>query len=354
MGIGLSQPVSSKVVHRYGNNLFRVGAATMHGWRETMEDAHSLVLSMPRHPNCGFFGIFDGHSGSLCSRYISQQLPKAIDEVEDLTDTETLRKVVMKTDQDFLDSPEFSNKDDGCAGLFTIAIHDSTTNTYSLINGNVGDSRTVLARKEGDTYKAIACTQDHKPTDEAERRRIESAGGHVQYSRVDGQLALSRAFGDRMLKHPIHAPPEQRKVTSNPDWMVTQVTKDDFLFMACDGIYESNVFTRESVVQWISNQLTKTDDIAAICASVLDECLTRGSRDNMSCIIIQFVNGETYNRQGHEFLPGPWHDEDGDTKFQEAYIKDAQEAGYTLQAALELRKQQLQSSQTTTADPNTT
>ncbi len=39
-------------------------------------------------------------------------------------------------------------------------------------------------------------TQDHKPTDDAERRRIQAAGGYVLNGRIDGGLAVSRALGD--------------------------------------------------------------------------------------------------------------------------------------------------------------
>jgi len=243
MGLGLSHPVSSKVLHRKGNKLFRVGAATMHGWRETMEDAHSIHLTLKKHDNTGFFGIFDGHSGSACSKYVAEQLYINVDDlVQDLTDENTLRKVVMQTDQDFLDSEQFRNKDDGSAGIFTLASYDEITQKYKLINANIGDSRTVLARKSGSEYETIACTQDHKPTNDGERKRIEAAGGSVQLARVDGQLALSRAFGDRMLKHPMSLSPEDRKVTSNPEILIEDASKDDFLFLACDGIYEGDVF----------------------------------------------------------------------------------------------------------------
>jgi len=339
MGLGLSHPVSSKVLLRKGNKNFRVGAATMHGWRETMEDAHAIHLSLEKHPNSGFFGIFDGHSGSACSKYVAEKLPLNVDGLDDLSNEEELTRIVMKTDQDFLDADQFRNKDDGSAGIFTVASFDESTQTYKLINANIGDSRTVLSRKTGDSFLAIPCTFDHKPTNEQERKRIEAAGGTVQLSRVDGQLALSRAFGDRMLKYPTNLPPEERKVTSKPDFILVDATKDDFLFLACDGIYEGDVFTRESVIKWVSEKLTETDDVAFICAQVLDECLKRGSRDNMSAMIIQFVDGSSYHREDLQYVPGPWYAEDGDTKFQEAYIKDAKDAGFSLQDALNLLKQ---------------
>ena len=39
-------------------------------------------------------------------------------------------------------------------------------------------------------------TEDHKPMDAEERKRIYETGGFVRYNRVNGNLALSRAFGD--------------------------------------------------------------------------------------------------------------------------------------------------------------
>ncbi len=50
---------------------------------------------------------------------------------------------------------------------------------------------------------AIALSEDHKPNRSDERSRIEAAGGVVVWAgtwRVGGVLAVSRAFGDRLLK----------------------------------------------------------------------------------------------------------------------------------------------------------
>jgi len=146
MGIGLSRPVSSKLLYRLGDKHFRVGAASMNGWRETMEDAHTIILSMEKHPLSGFFGIFDGHSGSACSKFVSDVLPKNLDKLNEWNVNE-LCTVVMDTDQEFLDAESFRHKDDGSAGLFTIASVDESTGKYTLLNANIGDSRTVLGRK---------------------------------------------------------------------------------------------------------------------------------------------------------------------------------------------------------------
>jgi serine/threonine protein phosphatase PrpC len=57
---------------------------------------------------------------------------------------------------------------------------------------NAGDSRGTLSRSN----KVVELSFDHKPDNEEEERRIQRANHYVSDSRVDGNLALSRAFGD--------------------------------------------------------------------------------------------------------------------------------------------------------------
>lgn len=52
-------------------------------------------------------------------------------------------------------------------------------------------------------------SQDHKPTREDESKRIRDAGGFVINSRVMGELAVSRAFGDVDFKKGIQSIIEQ-------------------------------------------------------------------------------------------------------------------------------------------------
>jgi len=335
----LSHPVSSKQLHRVGSENFRVGMATMHGWRETMEDAHTVILSLPKHSDTAFFGIFDGHSGALCSHFVANRLYKDVDDLPDLFDEPQLAKVCLAVDQAFLDSEEYKHDEDGSAGIFSL-IQKLPDGTFKTIHANIGDSRTVLAkyRGEGEGYEAKTCTVDHKPTDPKERARIEAAGGSVTLQRVDGQLALSRAFGDRLLKTPREAPGEQRKVTANPEFTIFDANENDFLLLCCDGIYEADIFERQDLIDWVAKRLETTDDTAKVCADLLDECLHRGSHDNMSAMIVQLKDGRAYNAEKLEYIPGPWHDSEKDAKFQAAYAKDALEAGYTLEQARAMRK----------------
>ena len=76
----------------------------------------------------------------------------------------------------------------------------------------------------------------HVPPPIGEKARITAAGGFVDFGRVNGNLALSRAIGDFEFKKSAELAPEQQIVTAYPDVMVHDLADDDeFLVIACDG-----------------------------------------------------------------------------------------------------------------------
>ena len=69
-----------------------------------------------------------------------------------------------------------------------------------------------------------------------EKARINAAGGFVDFGRVNGNLALSRAIGDFEFKKSADLSPEQQIVTAYPDVVTHEISEDDeFLVIACDG-----------------------------------------------------------------------------------------------------------------------
>lgn len=73
-------------------------------------------------------------------------------------------------------------------------------------------------------------------TPTGEKARITAAGGFVDFGRVNGNLALSRAIGDFEFKKSAELAPEQQIVTAYPDVVVHELADDDeFLVIACDG-----------------------------------------------------------------------------------------------------------------------
>src|SRR5690348_9147375 len=66
-----------------------------------------------------------------------------------------------------------------------------------------------------------------------------SVGGWVEYNRVNGNLALSRALGDFVFKRNGNLTPEHQMVIAVPDVEVRNITDDwEFVLLACDGIWD--------------------------------------------------------------------------------------------------------------------
>jgi protein phosphatase 2C family protein 2/3 len=131
-----------------------------------------------------------------------------------------------------------------------------------------------------------------------EKNRITAAGGFVDFGRVNGNLALSRAIGDFEFKKSAELSPENQIVTAYPDVDEHDLTdEDEFLVLACDGIWDCQ--SSQAVVEFVRRGIAAKQDLEKICENMMDNCLASNSEtggvgcDNMTMIIIGFLNGRT-------------------------------------------------------------
>lgn len=308
----------------------------MNGYRENMEDAHLVYLA----DNWAFFGVFDGHAGDKCSAYLEEEWRRVLQKETMPISDERLKEIGLEIDMKFYKA----GTDGGSTGTFFLATVKG--NTVSLQVGNVGDSR-VLACKGGE---AIALTVDHKPTDPNEMRRIIECGGHVENNRVDGSLAVSRAFGDSDYKR---GPGDQlnQKVIALADVTHCELTlgSDDFALLACDGVFEGN-FSNEEVIEFAKRRLKEESDLAIVGGDVCEEAIARNSKDNISCMIVQFRNGTDFSKP-LQCVAGPWTNP-GHSGFRKAYAFMAAKGNITVGECLRQRYDFL-SSKTRTDEEDT-
>ncbi len=142
-----------------------------------------------------------------------------------------------------------------------------------IICANAGDSRSVL----GNANAVVPMSEDHKPNNPVELQRIKSAGGIVEWNRVDGDLAVSRAFGDFQFKQRNDLPAEAQKVSPSPDIKIyDRNSNDEILILACDGLWD--VMSNDEAVQLAREIMGDGESDASLLAEeMIDIALDKGT-----------------------------------------------------------------------------
>ena len=188
-----------------------------------------------------FLGVCDGHGtyGHLVSKYITQILPDYLKEI---------------SDESIINSFNLANKSLITNSKIDCSLSGSTCTTLlisleKIICVNLGDSRAVLAKYENGTYNAFNLSNDHKPNESTEMKRILLNGGRIKpfyddelqkyvgpervwlkNSDLPG-LAMSRSFGDNVA-HSVG-------VISEPEIIKYEFNGNEkFIILASDGIWE--------------------------------------------------------------------------------------------------------------------
>jgi len=221
--------------------------------------------------------------------------------------------------------------------------------TY-LITANVGDSRAVLARNR----IAIDLTTDHRPDHPEERKRIEALGGSVEWFgprdpitkrplvddgnggidgggggikdeeedgagdegdergkpqrkrrrrrrgvfRINGNLSLSRAIGDRAERPCVGSEVDVRSIEldwkkGEDDGEEEEHRRDGFVIVASDGVWD--VFdSSQEVVDFCYEVLDEgggsgnslEDRKSDLGKRIVEEAERRGSMDNISAVVV--------------------------------------------------------------------
>lgn len=291
MGQTLSEPVTEKHTRSGKSAKFSYALSEMQGWRVSMEDAHTAILEFEEDKEASFFAVFDGHGGVGVARYAGANCHNRIIRDPEFSKGNyhaALKNGFLGIDEDIQKDPNFVNETSGCTAVTLLITKEGV-----MYCANAGDSRCVISS----AGVAIPLSFDHKPSNREEIDRITEAGGFVHFGRVNGNLALSRAFGDFEFKRNPHLPPEKQIVTANPEIHDRQISpEDEFIVLACDGIWD--VLSNQQVVDFVRSKIAKGFKLEQICEMVLDRCLARDPGnaigcDNMTIVIVAILNGQT-------------------------------------------------------------
>jgi len=123
--------------------------------------------------------------------------------------------------------------------------------------------------------------------------------------RVNGSLAVSRALGDFEYKSASDLKPEEQLVSPEPEIYIQKRNSEqnEFLVLACDGIFD--VFENRELCDLIRSRLTlvkndNTEGYKQVVEQILDTSLSKGSRDNMTIILVAFPGAPKYQSEAEK------------------------------------------------------
>ncbi|CAB4055899.1 PTC2_3 [Lepeophtheirus salmonis] len=268
----------------------------MQGWRIYMEDSHTHILQLNEDPDASFFGVYDGHGGSRIADSLSKNLHKYVLRRPEYASGDyktAIEEGFLECDAAMKEDESLQQETSGSTAITALIREKKKLCTFRMSG--------ILAVLGFRGDKTIGLSEDHKPFDPKEQHRIESAGGYVEFNRVNGNLALSRALGDFEFKKNATLPPEKQIVSCFPEIVEKEIDDSwNFVVLACDGIWD--VLSNEEVVNFVASRIALNQQPEVICEKLMNRCLSEDSGmsgfgcDNMTVIIVCFLHNKPYSR----------------------------------------------------------
>ncbi|CAH0515937.1 unnamed protein product [Peronospora belbahrii] len=235
--------------------------------------ARRLLKHVQASEDTQFFGVYDGHGGAKASSLLALLFPVYIlaapEYISDLpaachSASMAINEEILKREQD--------GHCEGGATALTLLIRGNIA-----VLSNTGDCRAIIVTKRDNAAEVTQLTTDHKASNDQEKQRIEDTGGMVLYvrgvARVNGQLAVARAFGDSELSELVIADPE---VTVH-----ALRQEDEYIVIASDGLWD--VLTNEQVASCIRNNPWLS--VQAMAHMLTDRAVELGTLDNVTVMV---------------------------------------------------------------------
>lgn len=268
VGFGLSDPDSGKGKSKMSKHITHGFHLVKGRSYHEMEDYLVARFKQIDNHELGLFAIFDGHAGHNVPNYLQSHLfDNILKEPDFWTEpVNAVKEAYSITDSSILEKSGELGR--GGSTAVTAILIDG----QKLVVANIGDSRAVLSKKG----VAKQLSVDHEPNTEHED--IKNRGGFVSrfpgdVPRVDGRLAVSRAFGDKSLK---------KHLSSEPHVTVEKISEDaEFVILASDGLWK--VMSNQEAVDCIKD----IKDARAAAKRLTEEAVNRKSSDDISVIVVK-------------------------------------------------------------------
>jgi protein phosphatase 1G len=185
----------------------------------------------------------------------------------------------------------------------------TTANIMLIKNGiiyiaNVGDSLSVMYKNK----QAYNLNKEHQTIIQTEKERVLKSGANIVGFRINGMINLTRAIGDLKFKSNCNLKRHEQSVIALPEITKIEYTEDiEFIIMGCDGVWDC--VKRQLICDFVDKQIRENPDkdLSEILKEIFDKCVSPVwgvvlGTDNMSCIIIQFLNSGINGRNADDVI----------------------------------------------------
>ncbi|KAI9333307.1 phosphatase 2C-like domain-containing protein [Obelidium mucronatum] len=259
------------------------GAATSIGKRETQQDEYLAVEDLfEGTPRTSLFAVFDGHGavfflklpflrtlkktlnnnknqknktnqkgseGHRVSAFVKKIFPEVLIKLrsqligQSAEAATALKEAFEIVNTRLIENEAIDTYMSGTTAVLLLFFHDERR----VLIGNVGDSRIMMGRKEGDDVVPMQVSTDHTCLHETEVERVKKAGGRIdQMHTEDGHdgplriykgtlpypgLVVTRSLGDTCAT--------KLGVLAEPEVIERELSKKDIFFvLASDGLWD--------------------------------------------------------------------------------------------------------------------
>ncbi|CAH9129865.1 unnamed protein product [Cuscuta epithymum] len=271
------------------------------------QDSYCIKSQLLGNPNVHFCGVFDGHGqfGTECSIFVKDRLVEIMSSDPTLLDdpVKAFNSAFLTTNEE-LHNSDIDDSMSGTTAITTLVIGDM------LYVANVGDSRAVLAVKEGNKVVAKDLSNDQTPFRSDECERVKLCGARVlSVDQVEGLkdpdiqswddeveggdpprlwfqngvypgTAFTRSVGDSIA--------EKIGVIAVPEVLTVKLTTNyPFFIVASDGVFE--FLSSQTVVDMANRYPDPRDACSEIAAEAYKRWLEHETRTDDITIIIVYI-----------------------------------------------------------------
>ncbi len=244
-----------------------------------------------------FFAIYDGHAGSFemnnehvadyCYNHLHEDLYMKLQSIN-VNDVESVTSTIKTFFVDF-DRKMYDLKLKYGSTCTMILIDDNNHRIYQV---NLGDSRSIVFTSDQQQDTIISETKDHSPDDVEEFDRIKAAGSFVLRGRVDGNLMISRSFGDFALKtnltKNIDYDPISGPVSAVPSVQVVNIDMNQStgIILTSDAPFDNKSFSNQDLVN-LYTTYAKISESLNITALKMVKLISLKTTDDVTIVLVR-------------------------------------------------------------------